>query len=186
MVSQLQVDPTSLVLLLSSFWHPQCSTRSRQAFRYRSVSFSARSGQRRACSKDCFGQQCFPECKKLVACVRTMFLRAQATSSSTAAASSGDGLPDAERLRADAALRGSDWLHDGGKASLRWSRPRRFAEGPHVWPAAPRASCLLSWSNLCVLLPAQRHGFPKHLFLVNSVRTNRGLLERMFLSTVFP
>ena len=49
MVSQLQVDPTSLVFLLSSF-----GTCSRQALRYRSVSFSARSGQRRACSKECF------------------------------------------------------------------------------------------------------------------------------------
>ena len=70
--AQLQVDPTSLVFLLSSF-----GTCSRQALRYRSVSFSARSGQRRACSKECFCQQCFPECKRLVAllfcaCSRTM------------------------------------------------------------------------------------------------------------------
>ena len=38
----------------------------------------------------------------------------------------------------------------------------------------PMHSTCEPWSNLCVLLPAQRHGFPKHLFLVNSVRANRG------------
>ena len=99
-------------------------------------------------------------------------IRAQATSSSTAVASSGHGLAGR-----------AGWLHDGGKASLLWSRPRRFAEGPHVWPAAhqgPAASCLgrISVSSF------QRRGmvFQSTCFL--STVFARTEEKRLFLLTV--
>ena len=64
-------------------------------------------------------------------------VRAQATSSSTAAASSGDGLPDAERLRAEAALRGSDWLRAELDGSMAAERLRSFGAGLGVQKRDP-------------------------------------------------
>ena len=53
-------------------------------------------------------------------------IRAQATSSSTAVASSGHGLPDAQHLRAEAEARGSDWLRAELDGSMTAARLRSF------------------------------------------------------------
>ena len=81
----------------------------------------------------------------LLRVLKNYVVRAQATSPSTAAAVSGDGLPDTGRLRAEAAVRGSACLTSGQRRT--------------------KAQLLMLWSNLCVLLPTQRHGFPKNLFV---------------------
>ena len=59
-------------------------------------------------------------------------VRAQATSSSTAAASSGDGLPDAEHLRAEAVARGEEWLRSELESSMPRGQLRSFAAGLDV------------------------------------------------------
>ena len=88
-------------------------------------------------------------------------VRAQATSSSTAAASSGDGfqraqqaanpldaLPDAEHLRAEAAVHGQDWLHAELDGSMKLDKLRAFAAGLGVQQRDPASGSRLSKSQL--------------------------------------
>ena len=43
-----------------------------------------------------------------------------------------DGLPDAEHLRAEAAVHGRDWLHAELDGSMKMDELRSFAAGLHV------------------------------------------------------
>ena len=131
-------------------------------------------------------------------------VRAQATSSSTAAASSGDGcqraqqtanpldaLPDAEHLRAEAAVHGQDWLHAELDGSMKLDKLRAFAAGLGVQQKDPASGSRLSKSTSLFLLlssfgtlnaqlvhdqpldtAADRGGLARKIALVNSVSLN--------------
>ena len=81
-------------------------------------------------------------------------VRAQATSSSTAAASSGDGLPDAEHLRAEAVARGEEWLRSELESSMPRGQLRSFAAGLDVPQRDPTTGQQLAKGQLLDALVA--------------------------------